>query len=69
MLDIMAHRVSLGPLKLRHKPESMHGIDLGPYTYVTVVQLGFYVVPPTAGAGIVSDCVTCLWILFSYHGI
>jgi hypothetical protein len=41
MLDIMAHRVSLGPLKLRHKPESMHGIDVGPYTYVTVVQLGF----------------------------
>ena len=34
----------------------MHGLDLGPYTFVADVQLGLHVASLTTGAGAVFEC-------------
>ena len=41
---IWAHR---GSQRLNHQPMSMQRLDLGPYTFVTDVQLGLHVGPLT----------------------
>jgi hypothetical protein len=38
----------------------MHGLDLGPYTFVADVQLGLHVASLTTGAGAVFECCLTL---------
>lgn len=55
---LLQHRpsesTSLGPRgsqRLKHQPESMQGLDLGPCTYVADTLRGLHVGPVTTGAG------------------
>jgi hypothetical protein len=54
--------------RLNHQPKSEHGLDLGPtpHMYVTYMQLGLHVHPPTTGMGAVPESVACLWVQFHF---
>jgi hypothetical protein len=55
----------MGAHRLNHQPESIQGLDLGPYILVADVQVGLYVGPLTIGSGVaVSDSVASHWIPF-----
>lgn len=54
----------MGSLRLNYQPKSIQRIDLG----CSDMQPGLHVEPLTAVAGIASDSVACLWIMFPYLG-
>lgn len=45
---------------MNHPPKSMQVLDLGPYTFVFAVKLGFHVGGLTIDVGTVSDRVASL---------
>jgi len=52
---------------LNGQPTKIHGLDIGPCTYVADAQfVGLHVGPLTIGVEAYPDCVACLWILFPY---